>query len=179
MLEHVRIAPHRLTSIIATVRLAGGPDWLDNLRPAPYAFSDPHRWRAGQFRGRQRHPCSAVRLPHCRLETEFLRGPGHSWRSVEPRRFWFCSLSPLGARTAPSRKCRMVDPTSDGSNRLRRLMSVGMTGATIAKDCFAFRGSTMKKPDVAKNVLLVDHTEGQCRAIVGLKDEDSRSPHVR
>ncbi|MCK1546438.1 hypothetical protein IVB12_31985 [Bradyrhizobium sp. 179] len=70
----------------------------------------------------------------------------------------------------------MVDPTSDGSNRLRRLMSVGMTGATIAKDCFAFRGSTMKKPDGAKNVLLVDHTEGQRRAIVGLKDEDSRSP---
>lgn len=57
-------------------------------------------------------------------------------------------------------------------------MSVGMTGATIAKDCFAFRGSTMKKPDGAKNVLLVDHTEGQCRAIVGFKDKDSRSPYM-
>lgn len=63
MFEHFRIAPHRLTSIIAAVRLAGGPDGLDNLRPAPYAFSDPHRWRAGQFRGRQRHPYRAVRLP--------------------------------------------------------------------------------------------------------------------
>lgn len=63
MFEHVRIAPHRLISIIATVRLAGGPDGLDNLRPAPYAFSDPHCWRAGQFRGRQRHPYRAVRLP--------------------------------------------------------------------------------------------------------------------
>lgn len=55
-------------------------------------------------------------------------------------------------------------------------MSVGMTGATIAKDCFAFRGSTMKKPDGAKNVLLVDHTEGQCRAIVGFKDKDPDLP---
>lgn len=124
-------------------------------------------------------PTALCGSPHCRLETEFLRGPGHPWRSLEPRRFWFCSLSPLGARMAPSsRKSRTVDPTSDGSNRLRRLMSVGMTGATIARDCFAFRGSTMKKPDGAKNVLLVDHTEGQCRAIVGFKDKDSRSPYM-
>lgn len=122
-------------------------------------------------------PTALCGSPYCRLETEFLPGSGHPWRSVEPRSFRLCSLSSIGARTAPSsRKCRMVDPTSDGSNRLRRLMSVGMTGATIAKDCFAFRGSTMKKPDGAKNVLLVDHTEGQRRAIVGLKDEDSRSP---
>lgn len=63
MFEHVRIAPHRYNSIIATVRLARGPDGLNNLRPAPYAFTDPHRWRAGQFRGRQRHPYHAVRLP--------------------------------------------------------------------------------------------------------------------
>lgn len=62
MFEHVRSAPHRLTSIIVTVRLARGPDGLNNLRPAPYTFSDPHRWRAGQFRG-QRHPYRAVRLP--------------------------------------------------------------------------------------------------------------------
>lgn len=178
MFEHVRIAPHRLTSIIATVRLAGGPDGLDNLRAAPYAFFDSHRWRAGQFRGRQRHPYRTVRLP-LQIETEFLRGPGHPWRSVEPRSFWLCSFSPLGARTAPSsRKCTTVDPTSDGSNRLRRLMSVGATGATIAKDCFAFRGSTMKNPDGVKNVLLVDHTKGQCRAIGGFKDGNSRSPYM-
>ncbi len=30
----------------------------------------------------------------------------------------------------------------------------------------------MKKPDGSKKVLLVDHTEGQCRAIVGFKDGD-------
>lgn len=67
MFEHVRIAPHRLTSIIATVRLAGGFNGHDNLGPAPYAFSDPHRWRAGQFRGRQRHPTALCGSPQLKI----------------------------------------------------------------------------------------------------------------
>lgn len=36
----------------------------------------------------------------------------------------------------------------------------------------------MKKPDGARKVLLIDHTEGQCRAIVGFKDEDEREAYM-
>ncbi|WP_141342990.1 MULTISPECIES: hypothetical protein [Bradyrhizobium] len=36
----------------------------------------------------------------------------------------------------------------------------------------------MKEPDGAKQVLLVDHVEGQCRAIVGFKDDDPRSAYM-
>ncbi len=33
----------------------------------------------------------------------------------------------------------------------------------------------MNEPDDVKKVLLVDHIEGQCRAIIGFKDEDPRA----
>lgn len=36
----------------------------------------------------------------------------------------------------------------------------------------------MKEPDGVKKVLLIDHMEGQCRAIVGFKDGDPRSPYM-
>ncbi|WP_143201455.1 hypothetical protein [Bradyrhizobium sp. NAS96.2] len=36
----------------------------------------------------------------------------------------------------------------------------------------------MKKPDGTKKVLLTDHTEGQCRAIVGFKDGDLRAAYM-
>lgn len=36
----------------------------------------------------------------------------------------------------------------------------------------------MKEPDGVKKVLLIDHIEGQCRAIVGFKDGDPRSAYM-
>ncbi|MCC8954656.1 hypothetical protein H8B02_14795 [Bradyrhizobium sp. Pear77] len=36
----------------------------------------------------------------------------------------------------------------------------------------------MKEPDGVKKILLIDHIEGQCRAIVGFKDGDPRSAYM-
>ncbi|WP_342723669.1 hypothetical protein AAFG07_31745 [Bradyrhizobium sp. B097] len=36
----------------------------------------------------------------------------------------------------------------------------------------------MKEPDDVKKVLLIDHIEGQCRAIVGFKDGDPRAAYM-
>ncbi|MGF6312711.1 hypothetical protein ABIB82_006649 [Bradyrhizobium sp. i1.8.4] len=36
----------------------------------------------------------------------------------------------------------------------------------------------MKKPDGVNKVLLFDHIEGQCRAIIGFKDGDTRAAYM-
>ncbi|WOH63824.1 hypothetical protein [Bradyrhizobium sp. BWA-3-5] len=36
----------------------------------------------------------------------------------------------------------------------------------------------MKKPDGSKKILLVNHTEGQCRAIVGFENGDPTVPYM-
>ncbi|WP_375784741.1 hypothetical protein ACE10Z_34290 [Bradyrhizobium sp. Pha-3] len=36
----------------------------------------------------------------------------------------------------------------------------------------------MKEPEGVKKVLLIDHIEGQCRAIVGFKDGDARAAYM-
>ncbi|MHC2440169.1 hypothetical protein [Bradyrhizobium sp. USDA 4451] len=36
----------------------------------------------------------------------------------------------------------------------------------------------MKEPDGVNKVLLIDHIEGQCRAIIGFKDGDARAAYM-
>lgn len=48
----------------------------------------------------------------------------------------------------------------------------------VETNCQVSRSGKVKEPDGSKKVLLVDHNKGQCRAVVGFKDEDPGAAYM-
>lgn len=57
-------------------------------------------------------------------------------------------------------------------------MAPSMSGAVSQPIVSHLGRANAKKPDGSKKVLLVEHTEGQCRAIVGFKDGDPTAAYM-